>query len=113
GINASEIHFHKDSNIKFLTLSQRNNNGITLTKDFQNLKNLQTVEFQNLNIKKFEKGFLEPLQSLQSLEPREESTSPSIIFSNMNLTGDSFEYGTFDTNNAVRYSLIFRESNID
>ena len=114
GMNASEINFHKDSNIKFLTLSQRINNKITLKKGFQNLKNFQTIEFQYLDIKKFEKGFLEPLEPLESdFESGSESASPSIIFSNMNLTGDSFEYGTFDTNRTLRYSFIFRNSNID
>ena len=107
GINASEIHFHKDSNIKYLTLSQRINNVITLKKGFQSLKNIKEIKFHNLNVKKFEKGFLE------SPESGLESTSTSIIFSNMNLTGDSFEYGTFDGNRTLRYSVMLSNSNID
>ena len=110
GINTSEISFYKDSNIKFLTLSQRINDEITFKKGFQNLKNFHTIQFQYLNIKKFEKGFIE---SSESPEPGLESTSSSIIFSNMNLTGDSFEYGTFDGNRTLRYSVMLSNSNID
>ena len=96
--------FSNGSNIKSLILSHKSDQEIIIrTKAFANLTNLQKLDFQNMNIKKFQNGSLDFNAAFNPYL--------NIIFSHLNLNGDSFEDGTFG--NTIGYSITFINSTIN